>query len=175
MEQRPLAHALYRVDDDRDHRRCEPGEQARDQRGRACSDIQRGERKQGHDTRQYEQDAGDQTSGVAVQKPADVDGELLGFGAGKQHAVVQGVQEPLLADPLLLVHQLVLHHRDLPGGSTEGLQTDREPGAGGFPQRDQVALPGGRGRHRVSVREVRGFRRAGSDAGRHEPRRRSGW
>ena len=79
---------------------------------------------------QDEQDAGDQPAAGAVEQPAGVDGQLLRLGAGQQHAVVQRVQEPLLADPALLVDQLVLHHRDLAGRSAEGLQRDGEPRLG---------------------------------------------
>ena len=49
----------------------------------------------------------------AVHQPADVDGELLRLGAGQQHAVVERVQEPLLADPAAPLDQLAVHDRDL--------------------------------------------------------------
>ena len=52
------------------------------------------------------------------------------------------MQESLLADPALLVDQLVLHHRDLPGRSAEGLQRDGEPGPRRLPQRDDVPTRG---------------------------------
>ena len=44
-----------------------------------------------------------------MQQPADVGGQLLGLGAGQQHAVIHGVQEPALADPPLLIDQHPLH------------------------------------------------------------------
>ena len=40
---------------------------------------------------QYEQDAGDQAAEPTVEQPAEVDRELLGLGAGEQHAEVEGV------------------------------------------------------------------------------------
>ena len=43
--------------------------------------------------------AGDEPALGLVQQPADVDGELLRLGAGQEHAVVERVQEPRLADP----------------------------------------------------------------------------
>jgi hypothetical protein len=39
--------------------------------------------------------------------------------ARQQHAVVERVEEPLLADPLLFLDKDAVHHRDLPGGSAE--------------------------------------------------------
>jgi hypothetical protein len=55
--------------------------------------------------------------------------------------VVERVEEPLLADPAPLVDERALHHGDLPGRSTERLQRDGEPGAGGLAERHQVARP----------------------------------
>src|SRR3712207_7116652 len=39
----------------------------------------------------------------------------LGLGTGQERAVGQGVQEPLLADPALVVDERALHDRDLAG------------------------------------------------------------
>ena len=60
-------------------------------------------------------------------EPADVNGELLRLGAGKQHAVVEGVEEPGFADPALLLDQDAMHHRDLAGGAAEAERSDAYP------------------------------------------------
>ena len=56
--------------------------------------VDDGERHDREDARQDEERAGDEPALGAVQKPADVDGELLRLGAGQEHAVVERVQEP---------------------------------------------------------------------------------
>ena len=62
---------------------------------------------------------GDDAAPRAVHQPADVDGELLRLGAGQQHAVVERVQEALLAEPAPALDQLAVHDRDLPGRAAE--------------------------------------------------------
>jgi len=128
VRQCPLADRGDGLGDDGEQGGGEPGEQGGDRCGRAEPDVDRGKRQQRHDTGQHEQDPGHQATTGAVEQPADVDGELLGLRAGQQRAVAQRVQEPLLPDPALLLHQDALHHRDLPGRAAEGLQRDREPG-----------------------------------------------
>ena len=49
----------------------------------------------------------------AMHEPADIGGELLSLGAGQQHAVVEGVQEAALGNPLLLIDNNSVHHRNL--------------------------------------------------------------
>jgi len=51
-----------------------------------------------------------------VQQPSDIGGQLLGFWTGQQHAVVQRVQKPALADPTTPLHQFGVHDGDLPSG-----------------------------------------------------------
>ena len=62
-----------------------------------------------------------------MHQPADIDGELLRLGAGQQGAVVQRLQEALLADPLLLLDDDAMHHRDLAGRAAEGERGDARP------------------------------------------------
>ena len=71
--------------------------------------------------------AGDDAARGPVQQPADIGGELLRLGAGQQHAVVERVQEPVLADPALLLDQDAVHDRDLPGRAAEGERGDAQP------------------------------------------------
>ena len=130
--ERALADPEHGLDHDREHGGLEPEEQGL-QGGRAME--QRVERAQGQDddeAGQDEQRARDHAAPGTVQQPADVDGELLRFGAGQEHAVVERVQEPRLADPALLVDQDLVHQRDLAGGTAEAEQADLQPGAGGF-------------------------------------------
>jgi hypothetical protein len=100
--------------------------------------IDRCQGEEGDHAGEDEQDAGDQAAAEAVEEPADVDGQLLGFGAGQEHAVVEGVQEPLGADPAALLDQLALHDRDLAGWAAEGLQRDGEPGPHGLAEGHHV-------------------------------------
>ena len=87
------------------------------------------ERHDGDDARQHEQDARDQAAPGPVQQPADVDGELLRLGARQQHAVVERVQEPRLADPALLLDQDAVHDRDLARRAAEAEGGDPRPDA----------------------------------------------
>ena len=59
-----------------------------------------------------------------MQEPPAVDGELLGFGTGQQHAVVERMQETRLADPAFFFNQLRMHERDLAGGSAKADATE---------------------------------------------------
>ena len=140
--QRASPDPVHRLHHDRDHRRRQTGEQPDDQVGVTGGQVQDRQPQQREHAGEHEQDAGHEPAEGAVEQPAGVDGELLGLRAGQQHAVVQGVQEPALTDPALLVDQLVLHHRDLAGRTAEGLQRDREPRPGRLPQRDHVAGAG---------------------------------
>ena len=128
----------HRLDDDGDHRGCDTGEHRGHEARLAVGDVDGRQHQQGEHPGQHEQPAGDQPAAGAVEQPAGVDRELLGLRTGQQHAVVEGVQETLLTDPALLVDQLVLHDRDLPGRAPEGLQGDREPGPGRLPEGDDV-------------------------------------
>ncbi len=67
-----------------------------------------------------------------MQEPADVDGELLRFRTGEEHAEMERVQETRLADPAAFLYELGLHDRDLAGGSAEADEPELEPEAKGF-------------------------------------------
>ena len=70
-----------------------------------------------------------------MHQPTDIGRELLRFGARQQHAVVEGVQETMLADPPFLLDQHLVHHRDLPGGSAERQRRDAQPDPEGHAER----------------------------------------
>jgi len=62
-----------------------------------------------------------------VHQPADIGRKLLRFGTGEQHAIVEGVEEPVLTDPPLLLDEDAVHHRDLTGGTAERECRDAQP------------------------------------------------
>ena len=119
--------ADHRLEHDGEHRRLEAEEQRLDDADIAESGIEPAQRHDRDDAGQHEQDAGDEAAPGAVQQPADVDGELLRLGAGQQHAVVERVQEPRLADPALLLDQDAVHDRDLAGRAAEAERGDPRP------------------------------------------------
>ena len=64
-----------------------------------------------------------------MHQPADIDRQLMRFGAGQQHAIAEGMQEPVLADPFLLVDDDPVHDRDLSRrpAKTERSNTQPDP------------------------------------------------
>ena len=54
-----------------------------------------------------------------MHEPANIGGQLLRLGAGQKMAVVQGVQEAVVADPLLFIDQHLVHHGYLPCRAAE--------------------------------------------------------
>ena len=127
--QRARADAVRGVQDDRGDRRLEAIEHAGDERHVAEAQVDPGQRDQDRERRQHEQRAGDDAAYRAVHQPAEVGGELLRLGAGQQHAVVQRVQEALLADPAPAFDELGVHDRDLPRRAAEADEAELEPEA----------------------------------------------
>jgi hypothetical protein len=78
-----------------------------------------------------------------VHQPAEVDGELVRLGSRQQHAVVERVQEPRLADPALLLDEDAVHHRDLPGGTAEAERRDLRPDPDGLAEGHAMVVRGG--------------------------------
>ncbi len=73
----------------------------------------------GEEARQHEEGPGNDPALRLVQEPPYVNGKLLGLGTGQQHAVVERVQEALLANPPFLLDEDTMHYRDLTCGSAE--------------------------------------------------------
>lgn len=69
-----------------------------------------------------------------MQEPADIDGELLGFGAWQEHAVIEGVQETIITDPAPTLDKLAVHEGDLPCRAAEAEKSDFNPNGKGFPK-----------------------------------------
>ena len=142
MPQRLAAHAVHRLQHQRRHRRLDAVEQARHPGHLAVHHIDPAQADQDQQRGQHEQHAGHHPTPAAVQQPADVGGELLRLRPGQQHAVVERVQEPLLADPALFLHQLAVHDGDLPRRPAKTDETQLEPETQGLPK-----IHGARGVH----------------------------
>ena len=122
---------LERVEDDREHRRLQPEQHARDRADIAGEDVEPAQPHDRDDAGEDEQQSGDEPAAHAVEQPADVGRELLRLGAGKQRAEVERVEETLLVDPAFFVDQHAVHQRDLRRRAAERQQGDPRPGAGG--------------------------------------------
>ncbi len=89
-------------------------------------EIKPRQRKNDSRTRQDEQKTGDEASLDAMEKPADIGRKLLRLGARQQHAIIQRMKITRLVDPLLLVDEDAVHHRDLRGRPAKGETADFE-------------------------------------------------
>ena len=133
--ERPLADAQHRLDHDDEDGGLQPEEQAFDDRELAQQHVDPGQRHDGDQAGQHEQRAGEQPALGLVHQPADIDGELLRLGAGQQGAVVERLQEAVLADPPLLLDDDAMHHRDLARRAAEGKRRDAGPYFHGLAER----------------------------------------
>src|SRR6185503_11390442 len=79
--------------------------------------------------RQHEERAGDDAAPGAVQQPAGVGRQLRRLRPGQQHAIVECVEEPLLADPAALFDQFSVEDGDLSGRPAEADESQLEPEA----------------------------------------------
>jgi hypothetical protein len=139
VAQRAAADAHDRFQHDRQHGRLQAEEQRLHRRHLAEPGVQPAQHHDRDEARQHEQGPGEQTAPGPVQQPADVHRELLCLRPRQQHAVVERVQEPALADPALLLDQDAVHQRDLPGRPAEAERRDLRPGAHRLAERDAVA------------------------------------
>ncbi len=78
-----------------------------------------------------------------VEQPADVGGELLRLRAGQEHAVVEGVQEPVLGNPAPALHELLMHDGNLPRGPPEADEAKLQPEGKRFAERQAFGRRGG--------------------------------
>ena len=138
--ERAPADPQHRLDHDHQHGGLQAEEQALDDGDLAEQHVDPAQRHDGEQARQHEQRAGDQAALGLVHQPADIDRELLRLGAGQQRAVVQRLQETLLADPLLLLDDDAVHHRDLAGRAAEGQRGDARPHLHRLAERNAVIL-----------------------------------
>ena len=138
VAQRALSDADHGLDYDREHRGLQAEEQRFDEADIAVGRVDVAERHDGDDAGQDEQPAGHDAAGGPVHQPADIGRKLLCLGARQQHAVVQRVQETAFGNPVLLLDEDAVHHRDLPRRAAEREQRDAEPDAKGFTKADAV-------------------------------------
>ena len=125
--QRPLSDPDHGFKNDCKHR----GLQAEKQRLHdADVSVSRVDPAQDHDANEARQDekrARNQTALGLVKQPSDIDRELLRLRAGQQHAEIQRMQKPVLADPFLLLDQNPVHDGNLPGRPPEAQRRDLGP------------------------------------------------
>ena len=178
----PDAHDRFQHD--RQHRRLQAEEQRLDHRHLAEPGVEPAQHHDGDESRQHEQGPGDQATPGPVQQPADVYRELLRLRSRQQHAVVERVQEPAVADPALLLDQDAVHHGDLAGRPAEAERGDLRPHAHRFAERDavagrrlNVAFPASSSRDPLSAFPGASLTCASccadTDTGRREPQRRA--
>ena len=130
--QRPRADAVCGMQHQRGHGRLDAIEDAGHQRQVAEAQVDPAQADEDEQRGQHEQRASDDAAPGAVHQPADVGGQLLRFGTGQQHAVVQRMQEALFADPAAALDQLGVHDRDLPGRAAEADEAELQPEAEGL-------------------------------------------
>ena len=130
---------------DGQHRGLEAEEQPCDETDIAEGGIDPAQAQDRQETRQDEQRAGNEAALGAVQQPADIDRQLLRLRPRQQHAVVERVQEAVLADPALFLDQNSVHHGDLAGRPAEAQRGDAKPDPHGVGEHDAMWF-GGAGR-----------------------------
>ena len=123
----PLADAHDGLDHDGEHCRLEAEEQRRHETGIAERGVDVAQCHDGDDAGHDEQAARHDPAARAMHQPADVGRELLRLRTRQQHAVVQRMKESVLRDPVLLLDQNPVHHRDLASRSAEAEHCDTEP------------------------------------------------
>ena len=115
------------MNDDRGDRRLDAIEDPGNHRNVAELDIDPRQPDQDEQRRQHEQPASNHPAPGPVHQPTDVGRELLGLGPGQQHAVVQGMQKALLADPAATLHQLLVEDGDLSCRPAKADEADLQP------------------------------------------------
>ena len=88
---------------------------------------------------QHEQRPGDHAAPASGAAASRCTSRAARLRSRQQHAVVERVQEPVLADPALLLDQDTVHHGDLPGRPAEAERGDLRPHAHRCAERDAVA------------------------------------
>ena len=89
--------------------------------------IDHAEKQNRHRPRQHEQHPGDDAATHPMQQPSQIDGELLRLRPRQQHAEIQRMQKPLLADPFQLIDKKPVHHCDLSGRPAKAEKADFQP------------------------------------------------
>ena len=127
VSERAFADPNDRLQHDREHGRLEAEEHGLHHADIAEGGIDPTQNHEGNETWENEEGPGDESAPGLMQQPSNVDRELLRLRPGQQHAVVQGVKKPGVADPTLLLDQDPVHHRDLPRRSAKAQGRDFDP------------------------------------------------
>jgi hypothetical protein len=133
-----LADADDRFNDNREHCGSKTEERRPDKADLAPLGIDDAERHQRDNARHDEQAARHDPAARAMHQPTYINGELLRFGAGKQHAVVERMHEAAFRHPSFFFDQNAVHHRNLSGGSAEAQRRDTQPDAKRFSGRNAM-------------------------------------
>src|SRR5687768_5439710 len=72
-----------------------------------------------------------------MHQPADVSRKLLRFRPRQQHAVVQRVQKTSLRNPTPVLDQLLMHDRNLAGGTAKADEAELQPEKKGLSESDR--------------------------------------
>ena len=140
MLQGALADAPGGSKHDGDHRGFDAIEEPRHGRYAAVGHVDVRKADQDEKRWQHEKPARHDAPPGAVHQPADVGRQLLRFGAGQHHAVVERMEETPFRDPAPPLDQLGVHHRDLPGRPAEGEEPELQPEPEGFAKRHRCGL-----------------------------------
>ena len=133
--QRARRQPPHRLQHHRQHARFQPEEQRRQRPDMAIERVEDAERQHAKRARQDEQPARHQRPGGAVHQPADIGGQLHRLRARQQHAEVQRMLKPPLADPAMLHHGQPVHDADLRRRAAEAQQGDAQPDPRGVGER----------------------------------------
>ena len=140
MPQHPSAKTPERGCHDGEHRGLDAEKDGSHRHSLLIADVKHAESKDNQRPRQDKQYPGDNPTAHPVQKPAKIDGKLLRFRTGKQHAEIQRMKEATLADPFQFVNQQPVHHGDLTSRPAEAQQADLQPDGKRLAEPDAVCL-----------------------------------
>ena len=118
--------------------RLDAVKQASDHGHIAISDIDPGQSDQQNQRGQDKQSARHNAAPTFVHQPSDIGDQLLRFGSGQHHAVIQGMQKPFFRNPPTLFHQLLVHDGNLACRATEADKPKFEPEPKGLGEGDGV-------------------------------------
>jgi len=62
-----------------------------------------------------------------MEKPADIGGQLLGLRSEEEHAIVEGMEKFIIADPFFPIYQFLVHDSDLTGRAAKTDPAEFQP------------------------------------------------
>ncbi|SVJ78553.1 Uncharacterised protein [Klebsiella pneumoniae] len=133
---RARAGAVRRVQRDRGHGGFDAIKNPRHHRDISPDEVDPRQRDEQHQRGQDKQHPGDDASPGFMHQPADIGRQLLSLRARQDHTKVERVQESPFRDPASVIHQLLVHHGDLPGRPAEADEAELQPEANCLPEGD---------------------------------------